>query len=134
MWELTSFTRVRRGRDRMVVRFTTTYTVSAFHDKSCSWRGVLEITLCDFSDLRLVGGFLCVLWFPPPINLHDITEILLKVALNTISLSSNCIQINQSICLFFHGQISDRQTVKSCNNLLQTYWRLETWHVETSYY
>jgi hypothetical protein len=33
------------------------------------------------SDLRQVGGFLQVLWFPPPIKLvaHDITDILLKV-------------------------------------------------------
>jgi len=40
------------------------------------------------SDLPQVGGFLCVLQFPPPIKLrHDIAEILLKVALNTISLT-----------------------------------------------
>jgi hypothetical protein len=40
------------------------------------------------SYLRQVGGFLQVLWFPPPIkktDRHDITEILLKVALNTIN-------------------------------------------------
>jgi hypothetical protein len=42
------------------------------------------------SDLRQVSGFLQALWFPPPIKLttmydHDITEILLKVALSTIS-------------------------------------------------
>ena len=39
------------------------------------------------SDLRWVGGFLRVLRFPPPIKLtpHDITEILLSVALNTIT-------------------------------------------------
>ena len=39
------------------------------------------------SDLRQVGGFLRVLWFPPPMKTdrHDITEILLKVALNTIN-------------------------------------------------
>ena len=44
--------------------------------------------LCDkvFSDLRQVGGFLRVLRFPPidKTDSHDITEILLKVALNTI--------------------------------------------------
>ena len=41
------------------------------------------------SDLRQVGGFLQVLWFPPSIKLtgYDITEILLKVALNTINLN-----------------------------------------------
>ena len=37
------------------------------------------------SDLRQVGGFLQVLQFPPPIKLNDITEILLKAALNTIT-------------------------------------------------
>ena len=39
------------------------------------------------SDLRQVGGFLRVLQFPPPnkTDLHDITEILLNVSLNTIS-------------------------------------------------
>jgi hypothetical protein len=39
------------------------------------------------SDLRHISGFLLVLRFPPPIKLtrRDITEILLKVALNTIN-------------------------------------------------
>ena len=42
----------RRGCDRMVVGFTSTYTVSGYHHESCefescSWRGVLDTTLCD---------------------------------------------------------------------------------------
>ena len=45
------------------------------------------------SDLRQVCDFLRVLRFPPPIKLtamiHDTTEILLKVALNTINTQSN---------------------------------------------
>ena len=45
-------------------------------------------TLCDkvISDLRQVDGLLQVLWFPPPYETdrHDITEMLLKVELNTI--------------------------------------------------
>jgi hypothetical protein len=37
------------------------------------------------SDLRRVSGFLLVLWFTPPVQLTAMaTEILLKVALNTI--------------------------------------------------
>jgi hypothetical protein len=38
------------------------------------------------SELRQVGDFLRVLWFPPPMKTdrHDIAEILLKVRLNTI--------------------------------------------------
>ena len=61
-------------------------------------RGVLDTTLCDkvcrLSDLRqLVHAFLQVLWFPPPIKLtatiyrFNVTEILLKVVLNTIILT-----------------------------------------------
>ena len=39
-------------RDRMVVGFTTTCAISAYHHLSCefetrSWRGVLDTTLCD---------------------------------------------------------------------------------------
>ena len=41
-----------RGRARMVVIFTTTYAISAYHHYRCelesrSWRGVLDTTLCD---------------------------------------------------------------------------------------
>jgi hypothetical protein len=41
------------------------------------------------SDLRQVDGFLRVLLFPPPIKLtdNDLIEILLKVALTTITLT-----------------------------------------------
>ena len=50
---------------------------------------VIKIT--QLSDLRQVGGFLQVLQFPPPIKPtgHDITEILIKVALNTIKQTNN---------------------------------------------
>ena len=80
----------------MVVGFTTTYAISAYHQYSCEleprwWGGVLDTTLCDKvdSDLWQVSEFVLVLRFPPPIKLtaNDITEILLKVALNTISLN-----------------------------------------------
>jgi hypothetical protein len=49
-------------------------------------RSILDTTLYVIkfvSDLRQVGGFLRVLQFP----IHEITEILLKVALNTITLT-----------------------------------------------
>jgi hypothetical protein len=44
--------RGRRARDRMIVRFTTTCGISAYHHYSCefvlrSWRGVFDTTLCD---------------------------------------------------------------------------------------
>jgi hypothetical protein len=42
----------RRGPDRMVVGFTTTYAISVYHHKTCeyesrSWRDVPDTTLCD---------------------------------------------------------------------------------------
>jgi hypothetical protein len=86
------YIRGRRGRDRMVVGFTTTYAISANHHWCClfesrSGRGVQHYVIKFVSDLRQVGGFLRVLRFPPPIKTdrHDITEILLKVTLNTIN-------------------------------------------------
>jgi hypothetical protein len=51
------------------------------------------------SDLRQVGGFLWAFRFPPPIKLtHDITEILLKIALNTINQPSI---LQMSVFFFF---------------------------------
>ena len=80
--------RGRRGRDRMVVGLTTTYSISAYHHQSCefelrSWWGVLDTTLCDrfFSvtcDKSVVfSGYSRLLhqWFP---DRHDITEICWK--------------------------------------------------------
>jgi hypothetical protein len=84
----------RRCRIRMVVGFSTNYAISAYHPSSCefeprSWRGVLDITLCDKVCQSLVAGR----WFSlgTPVSstnktdCHDIIEILLKVALNTIN-------------------------------------------------
>jgi hypothetical protein len=73
----------------MVVGFTTTYAISAYHYKSCefeshSWQGVLDTTLCDKVCQRLVTGQWFSLGSPvAATNKTDITEILLKVALNT---------------------------------------------------
>jgi hypothetical protein len=83
--------RGRRGRDRMVVRFTPTYATSAYHHWYSGFeprpgRGVQHYVIQFFSDLRQVGGF-----SPGPTvsstnktDRHDITEILLNLALNTI--------------------------------------------------
>ena len=83
-----------RGGDRMIVGFTTTCVISAYHHKRCefepsSWRGVLDTTLYDKVRQLLATDR----WFSPgtPVSSnnktdhHDITEILLKVALNTIN-------------------------------------------------
>ena len=52
---------------------------------------VSYMTLYD-SDVPQVNGFLQILWFPPPIKLT--AEILLKVALNTITLTLYCFDIH----------------------------------------
>ena len=79
--------RGRRDPDRMVVGFIATYAISTY--RIPIRRGVLDTTLCDIvSDLWHVGGFLRVLRFPPPIKLTVNTEILLKVMLNTLTLTS----------------------------------------------
>ena len=66
----------RRGRDRMVIGFTTTYSISVYHHWCCEFesrseRGVQHYVIKFVSDyhLRQVGGFLRVLRFPPPIKL-----------------------------------------------------------------
>ena len=47
-----TYRRGHRGRDRIVVGFTTTHAISAYHHLRCefesySWRGVLDTALCD---------------------------------------------------------------------------------------
>ena len=71
----------------MVVGFTLTVqsvpnTIKVVSSNPCSWQGVLNTTIYD---IKFVSGFLQVLQFPPPIKLNDITEILMKVSLNTIT-------------------------------------------------
>ena len=83
-----------RGRDRMVVGFTTTCVISAYHHWCCEfepslWWGVLDTTLYD----KVCQWLATDQWFSPgtPVSstnktdCHNITEILLKVALNTIN-------------------------------------------------
>ena len=85
-----------RGRDHIVVGFTDTYVISAYHHTCCllkhrSWRGVLDTTLCD----KVCQWLATCRWFSPgtlvfPVNKtdrHDIAEMVLKVALNTINLT-----------------------------------------------
>jgi hypothetical protein len=66
--------RGHRGRDHMVVGFTTTYAISAYDHSYCEfesrpWRGVQHYVIKFPSDLRQVGRFLRVLRFPPSIKL-----------------------------------------------------------------
>jgi hypothetical protein len=67
-------TKGHRDRDHMVVGFTTTYAIGAYHHWCCefeSWsgQGVQHYVIKYVIDLRQVGGFLQVLQIPPPIKL-----------------------------------------------------------------
>ena len=50
--------------------------------ESHSWWGVLDVTICDKVCQWLAVGR----WFSPGTDRHDITEIMLKVAMNTITI------------------------------------------------
>jgi len=63
----------RRGRDRMVVGFITTYAISAYYHLRCEFEprtgevySIEHYVIQFVSGLRQVGGFLR---FPPPIKL-----------------------------------------------------------------
>jgi hypothetical protein len=52
----------------MVVGFTTTYGISVYHHQSCefescSWRGVLDTTLCDKVCPGMTSEYLPDKWF-----------------------------------------------------------------------
>ena len=92
--------RGRHGHDCMVGGFTTTYSISAYHHW-CSIRARCT-TLCDKVCQWLTTGR----WFSPgpPVSstnktdCHDITEILLKVQLNTIKPKTNYIRERIQFC------------------------------------
>jgi hypothetical protein len=86
-YEPTYLQRGRRGRDHMVVGFTTTYAISAYHYWCCefesrSGRGVQHYVIKFVSDLRQVQ--ISPVSSTNKTDRHDITEIVLKEALNTI--------------------------------------------------
>ena len=56
-------------RDHMVVGFTTTYAISAYHEYSCEVYSIQYYVIKFVSDLKHVSGFLWVLQFPTPIKL-----------------------------------------------------------------
>ena len=76
----------RHGRNCMVVGFITTYAISAYHHLSCEfkshwWRGFL-ITFCYEVFQFSLGTQISSI---NKAERHVIAEILLKVALNTIT-------------------------------------------------
>ena len=82
-WRITNDIKDRRGRDHMVVGFTTAFAISAYHYWCCelesrSGRGVQQYVITFVSDMRQVDGFLRVLRFPPPIKLTNKQMTLIK--------------------------------------------------------
>ena len=66
---------IRRGCDYMVVRFITTYAISAYSNPAQEW-GVFSkqhYVIKFVSELPQVGGFLLVLRVSPPIKLTATT-------------------------------------------------------------
>ena len=68
---------------QLSMQSVTNTTLNAIHGEVYS----IQLYVIKFvSDLLQVDGFLWVLKFPPPIKLTDITEKLLKMVLNTLTL------------------------------------------------
>jgi hypothetical protein len=95
----------------MAVRLITTCVISAYHHKSCefeprSWRGVLDTTLCD----KVYQGLTTGRWFShdTPVSStnktdhHDMAELLVKVALNTINQTSQPIRNEHDKLFLWH--------------------------------
>ena len=81
--------RGHRSRNRMVVGFTITCSTKAVLHQRCefvsrSWRGVFYATLCEKVSVTCDRS---VVFSTNKTDHHDITEILLKVAVTTITLS-----------------------------------------------
>jgi hypothetical protein len=101
--------RGRRGRDRMVVGFTTTYAISDYHHWCCEFESRSERVVQHYVIKFVISDFLTTSrWVSssPPISStnktdrHDIAEILLKVALNTIKQTNKHVQCIL-YCLWF---------------------------------
>ena len=103
----------------MVVEFTTTYAIIAYHHLSCefephSWRGVLDNTLCDKVCQWLATG----LWISlgTPISATKVvTEIFFESGVKHIT---------------FNGQMMDQTFVYVVHNI-KHFWVI-VWHIFTS--
>ena len=115
----------RRGRNRMVVGFTTTYAISAYHHWCCefesrSGRGVQHYVIKFVSDLRQVGSRFSPVSSTNKTDRHDITEILLKVVLNQYPAMARRkeTEINAKYDLKVGNHQTNKQTNKHKSNLV----------------
>jgi hypothetical protein len=107
----THFTRACRGRDRMVVRFTTTCAISTYICITIKVR-IPFMAMCTRNNI--MWSSLSVTWGRSDVSStnktdrNDIIEILLKVTFNTITLPQNFATTHVSIfvihILFFSTQ------------------------------
>ena len=78
------------GRDRIVVEFTTTYVSAVYHHSCCEFEScsdeVYNImgSICQWLSAGMLFSSGTPVFSTNEIDRHDITEILLKVALSTI--------------------------------------------------
>ena len=86
---ISSLVRVRRGRDRMVVGFTTSYAISTYSAQARCTHTTLCDTICQWFATGLWFSLGTPVSFTNKTDRHDITEILLKMTLNTISIIIN---------------------------------------------
>ena len=106
----------------------TTCAIGVYHHYSCelelrSWRGVLDTTLCD----EVCQWLATYWWFSlgTPVtstnktDRHDITEILLKVALSTID----------KILYYKYTCIDDRLTANFINKLYGSHFKMIEWPI-----
>jgi hypothetical protein len=114
--------RSRRGRDRMVVRFTTTYmqpvpiTTKVVHEfKSNWWRGVFDTTLCDkVCQWHLVT--LCHLVVYMYVTCLHWRHFLYEMDIWLKTRSSRKRKAGQSCasCMYFHIQRVHRKKILKC--------------------
>jgi len=117
----------------MVVGFTTTYAISAYHHLCCAFdsrTGARCATLCDKVFQWLAA---CRLFSPgTPVSstnktdCHDIAEILMKVALNTIKPTNHklpMLHVKKESCFVYR-----KTTKSSCSVSLISGWTTYVLH------
>jgi len=114
----------------LVVGFTTIYAISAFHHQRCEFEprsgvvySIQHYVIKLIRDLRQFGCFPRVLpvFCINKTDCHDIlvTEILLKVALNTTTLLLIIRYVLR--CTYFKCQLSLHYTAKFCSPYMSKY-------------
>jgi hypothetical protein len=123
----------------MVVGFTTTFAISACHHWCCefesrSGRGVQHYVIKFVRDLRQVGVFSA----GTPVSstnktdCHDITEILLKVALNTIKQTNKIfltIPLFLQLYSFLFSRMMSKERILVLYQIILLVWWLPDYHL-----